>query len=355
MAFCSDTRWGREFDGVDADDRPSEAWSDAAASLTAGQWDDALQSLARGHAQDPARSVEAMELASCVHLARDEDLRGAVARARFSVGHVTDRTPWDALATVVSERLQEQDDGSWAALALLDHSQGVPRLAEQVREGTLEERWLTHEGLDALEALVFARADETQDPGWVALSATLAARDSTGASDEQLILRASRRHTDGNARAWGVELLVLFSLDRDDAAQGVMDLALDRFENQPRALREILDTTNMDEELQPLLHALGRHRPEWIAEREVATQAAQTSLEGHNAQGLVHALASALDVSPARLTGGLLLPDGPRRTDDEWMERKAGGDKAFGAWLHTFVGVGAALVSLVWILFRILG
>ncbi len=155
----------------------------------------------------------------------------------------------------VSERLSEQDDVRWAALALLDHSQGVPRLVEQVREGVLEERWLTHDGLDALEALVFARADETQDAAWVALSAMLAARDSAQASDEPVILRASRRHDDDNARAWGVELLVLFSLDHDDAGQGLVDQALDRFESQPRALLEILDTAKMDEELEPLLRA----------------------------------------------------------------------------------------------------
>ncbi len=355
MASSSSTRWGREFEGTHVDIGSRETWADASASLTAGRWGDAIQALANCYAQDPTRGLEAMELASCIHLARGEDLRGAVARARFAVGHVADRAPWDALATVLCERLQDQDDVPWAALTLLDHSQGVPQLAEQIREGAVDERWLTHDGLDALEALVFARADETQDAGWVALSGMLAAQDSAQASDEQLILRASRRHSDHNARAWGIELRALFSLDHDEAGQDLMGQALERFEDQPRALLEILDTTNMDAELEPLLRALERHEPNWVAERTAATQAAETSQEGHNPRSLVHALAAAMDASPATFEGGLVLPDGPRRTDAEWMERKAAGDKAFTAWLHTFVGVAAALGSLAWILYQVLG
>ncbi|MBV1859829.1 MAG: hypothetical protein KUG77_15565 [Nannocystaceae bacterium] len=311
----SDTRWGREFEGISSNKGANEPWNDAATNLKEGRWQDAIQALANCYTKDPTRGVEAMELASCTHLALEEDLRGAVVRARFAVGPVADRTPWDALAEVLSERFVGQDDVPWAALALLDHSQGPLHLAEQVRDGALEERWLTEDGPEALEALVFARADETQDAGWVAISGVLAARDSESAFDEKLVLRATQRHDDANARAWGIEMQVLFSLEHDDAGQNLVAQALDVFGDQPRALLEILDTTNMDVELEPLLHALTEHEPSWVTSRRIVAQAPDTDADGHNPRSLVHALATAMEVSPATFEGGLILPDPPRRTD----------------------------------------
>lgn len=313
-----------------------------------------MRSLANCYAQDPTRGVEATELASCVHLARGGDLRGAVARARFAVGQVADRPPWDALGEVLAERLLEQDDEPWAALALLDHTEGPTHLSGKVRDDALEERWLTNDGLDALEALVFARADERADAGWTALSALLAARDSGQTFDEQLVLRASRRQDDDNARAWGVELLVLLSLDHDEAAQGLAAQALDAFADRPRALLEILDTMNMDEELGPFLHAVSLHEPEWISGRTIATPHRETGADGHNTRSLVHALASVMGASPVTLEGGLILPEGPRRTDAEWRETKASGDKAFTDWLRTCVSVVLALVGLALGLYQLL-
>ncbi len=62
-----------------------------------------------------------------------------------------------------------------------------------------------------------------------------------------------------------------------------------------------------------------------------------------------------MDASPATFEGGLILPDGPRRTDAEWLERKAAGDKAVGDWLRTAASVVAALVGLAVVLYRLLG
>jgi len=295
-----------------------------------------------------------MELASCVHLARQGDVRGAVTRARFAVGRVADRAPWDALGRILSERLLDEDDVPWAALALLDHSEGPLHLAQQIRDDALEDRWLERDGLDALEALVFTRADENEDDGWTALSAMLAARDSAQAFDEQLILQASRRHDDENARAWGIEIQVLFSLDQDDAGESLAAQALKVFEDQPRALLEILDTTNMDAELEPMLYTLGVQEPSWVSSRSIASSPPDVGTDGHNPRSLVHALATAMDASPATFEGGLILPDPPRRTDAEWKERKATGDKAFTQWLHTVSAVMAAAVGLACVLYQVL-
>ncbi|MGH1347218.1 MAG: hypothetical protein ACRBN8_36995 [Nannocystales bacterium] len=116
----------------------------------------------------------------------------------------------------------------------------------------------------------------------------------------------------------------------------------------------ILDTTNMDVELEPMLYALGVQEPSWVSRRSVASSPPDVGIDGHTPRSLVHALATAMDVSPASFEGGLILPDPPRRTDDEWTERKASGDKAFTEWLHTVSAVGAAAVGLAWVLYQLL-
>ena len=360
METRSDTCWGREFDGLEARQESDLAslWHTAVASLGLARWGDVLQALAHCHASDPTRSTEVLELAGCIHLMRQEDLRGATARAHFALGHIADPAPWDALALQLSRLLDQQDDRPWAALALLNHSDDAA-LRRMVREGEVNEQWLRQEGLEELEALVFGRADDTQDHGWLAVSATLAAGDAKSESDEQRVLVAAKRSNLRNARAWGVELWVLFALDHDEAAFDLVSQALDTFRGEPRALLEILDTVSLDDELLPLLDAVRDAVPQWVRGRTATLPPEAPSEPGDDAHTFGSAVSAltklrAMAAGPSLLEGGLILPEAPKRTDEDWLQRKEEGDKAFKSWLTRTMQIVVAVVTVGWIVYNLL-
>ncbi|MEM6296222.1 MAG: hypothetical protein AAGA54_33425 [Myxococcota bacterium] len=356
MTAQSDTRWGREFEGLPPGEQAADPWNGATDILAAGQWSDAIQALSSCYAADPIRGVEATELAGCAHLARDGDLRGAVARARFALGEIADPSAWDALARALCESLMQRGDEPWAALALLGHSKGPAHLAEQIQSGALTEQWLKQDGLDALETLVFDRADETGDPGWMALSAMLGARDPDHEFDEQMLLHAAERQGNDNPRAWGVELHVLFLLDHDDAAATVVSQALETFATRPRALLEILDAVSMDADLEPLLSKVAAHEPNWVAHRAPTDAPAEAIVEGHDALSALSAAASFVKRKPFKVPEvPRPLPEPPRRTDADWLERKAAGDQAFAFWLRNVIAGGLFLAGLAAAFYRSLG
>jgi hypothetical protein len=54
---------------------------------------------------------------------------------------------------------------------------------------------------------------------------------------------------------------------------------------------------------------------------------------------------------PRLLTAAeILLPEPPRRTDDEWLERKARGDAAMKAWLQRWMFIAVLVVTAVVVL-----
>lgn len=345
------TFWGKELPSVEPD-RSRAAGDDAAALIQAGRWDDALASLARTRTDNPLHGTSALELASAVHLAKHDDPRGAVARLHFSLGHPTLPDPQGALARHLGERLDTLGDAEWAALAWSLHRDGEAAIAELCANQRLDERWLSTNGYEQLEALVFERADDTDDRGWHALSALIASRDARATFDENTILSAAIPSDPSIPRAWGVQLQVLLALDRNAEVETTVALAVSRFGEDPAALLELLDAAAADSELPELLGRLRELEPDWASTRErITSQDTRTAEQPRARLGDAFDALDLLAERPRLLTAAeILLPEPPRRTDDEWLERKARGDAAMKAWLQRWMFIAVLVVTAVVVL-----
>ena len=343
------TYWGEELPSLEAASPNAEA-EDLAECISSGRWDAALVALAGIYAEDPVHGTSSLELASAIRLTKADDLEGAVARLHFSLGRAPLEGPQDALSKHLGERLESRDEHGWSALAWSLHPEGEDTLARLYSDGRLDPQWLSETGYEELESLVFERADESGDPGWQALSALVASRDARASFDETTVLAAATPSDPSIPRAWGLNLQVLLALERDAEVRTAVAVVLDRFGDDPRALLEVLDAAAADAELPDIRTRLNALEPEWMLERvRLQSQDTRTTEQPSRHIGDVLPL---LDQRPGLLgAADILLPDPPRRTDDEWLERKAQGDAAMKEWLQRWLAIAAfvfVVVSLVW-------
>lgn|GEM_PF-2546951 len=349
----SDTRWGRELHGISplVLEDEQDALVLAARNIETCAWDAVLRAVSRAHHDSPTHGAALLEFASAVHLTTDGDLHGTIARLYFSLGRNTPALLSDALAEHLANTLLDRGEASWAALAWALHSDGQARIRALVDCGDVKRDWLSNEGYEELEALVFERADATGDAGWQAMSALLAARDTQGDFDERTMLALSTPSDHACPRAWGVRVQVLLALEHADALHSLVTEAIRVFGTDARALLELLDASNADAELELLVERLSEIAPELASARST-----RISEDNHDEPRIAGATNPLLQGSPASLIEGalLLLPEPPRRTDDEWLERKKAGDSAMKDWLSRWVFIGLAVIGLVGTLLRLL-
>lgn len=164
----------------------------------------------------------------------------------------------NAVAATLADRLGEHEDPAWVAFARSQHDDSQdPRVAAAIE--LLGQCSPGEAGsIEALEDVLFDLASSAPDPGWYALSAWVASRQ-TEPRFEDLAIRefaqAALRDSPEVALTHALWVQVLLNLGDEDGASEAFRAALSAHEDHPRWLWALLRVAAVDTDLPELCDA----------------------------------------------------------------------------------------------------
>ncbi|PRQ07940.1 hypothetical protein [Enhygromyxa salina] len=250
--------WGRELDGVEAVEADACDLDDLVTGFTRAladaQWSRALAWLECLRDRQPELELHVRELAACVRLIQDKALLAALVRMSSSAlapfDDLDHRLP-NAVAATLADRLSEDHEDWVVSARALHDDRDDPRVAaavEQIGRRAPGELGTT----EALEDLLFELASSCEDPGWYALSAWVASRQTEPQFEDATIrefAEAALRLRPEVALSHALRVQVLLNLDDEDGARTVFQAAVATHEDDPWWLWALLRAASVDVDL----------------------------------------------------------------------------------------------------------